>query len=76
VSRWRKGISKLLTATDLRRAKLAMYPDVEGEGNDNSIREHSMIAVVIVLLSAALLNTIEDQRLLAFTGYSPFQRSR
>jgi len=66
-------MSKLVRAKDLRRVMLALYPGVEGEGNDDGTDEHPMIAVGIVLLSAALLDTIQAQRLMAFTGYSqPF----
>lgn len=63
-------MSKLLRAKNLRVAMLAMYPDVQWEGEDNNVPEHPMIAVGIVLLSAALLQTIQAQRIMAFTGYS------
>ena len=47
-----------------------MYPGVEDERDDKGSYEHPMTAVGIVLLSAALLGTIDARELMAFTRYS------
>jgi hypothetical protein len=47
-----------------------MYPEVEDERSDNEKFEHPMTAVGVVLLSAALLGTVDGRYLRAFTGYS------
>src|SRR5262249_19363159 len=48
----------------------SMYPDVEDGRTDNASYEHPLTAIGIILLSAALMGTIELRTLTAFTPYS------
>ena len=63
-------MSKLFGIADLWPAMQTMYPEVEDEREDDDDYEHPMTAVGLILLSAALLQTIEPRELRLFTGYS------
>ena len=56
-------MSKLFGFADLWPVMQAMYPEVEDEREDDDDYEHPMTAVGLILLSAALLQTIEPSRL-------------
>lgn len=46
-----------------------LYPEVENDRDDDHRFEHPMTAAGVVLLTAALLETIDPRRLREFTGY-------
>jgi hypothetical protein len=63
-------VGKLFTIADLLCVMQFLYPEVEDERDDDENYEHPMTGVGLVLLSAALLETIEPGQLILFTGYS------
>ncbi len=63
-------MSRLLTAKDLFAMMHSIYPDIEDGRDDHDTFEHPLTAVGVVLLSAALLETIDSSFLGAFTHYS------
>lgn len=57
-------------SVDLRLIMQELFPDVEDDRDDNADYEHPMTAVGIVLLSAAIMGTVDASRLALFSGYS------
>jgi hypothetical protein len=62
-------VSKIFTTADLQQNMEVLYPDVEDDRKHEHY-EHPMTAVGIVLLSAALLETVKASSLARFTLYS------
>lgn len=62
--------ARLFNIVDLHRAMESMFPGVEDDRSDNHPFEHPLTAVGIVLLTAALLDTVDSAKLASFTGYS------
>jgi hypothetical protein len=63
-------MSRTLTAKDLFGMMHSLYPGIEDGRDDHDTFEHPLTAVGVVLLSAALLETIDPSFLIAFTHYS------
>jgi hypothetical protein len=63
-------MSRTLTAKDLFGMMHSIYPGIEDGRDDHDTFEHPLTAVGVVLLSAALLETIDPSFLGAFTYYS------
>jgi hypothetical protein len=70
-------MSELLTVADLRPILQVVYPELEDDRNADGY-DHPMAAVGLVLLSAAIIGTVEARKLVIFTGYSfsSFRQSR
>ena len=62
-------MSQLFRVVDLRPILQTVYPELEDD-RDNDGYDHPMAAVGLVLLSAAIIRTIETRELVLFTGYS------
>jgi hypothetical protein len=62
-------MSRTLTAKDLFGMMHSLYPGIEDGRDDHDTFEHPLTAVGVVLLSAALLETIDPSFLRAFTNY-------
>ena len=62
-------MSQLFRVADLRPILQTVYPELEDE-RDNDGYDHPMAAVGLVLLSAAIIGTIETSELVLFTAYS------
>jgi hypothetical protein len=65
-----QNMDHVLTAKDLKNLMHVMYLDVEDDGDDKCDFEHPMTALGIVLLTATLTGTIDEQAIMGFTGYS------
>lgn len=63
-------MSRTLTANDLFGMMHSIYPDIEDGRDDRDTFEHPLTAVGVVLLSEALLETIDPSFLIASTHYS------
>ena len=59
-----------LCAKDLHQVMRMLYPDVEDGRDDDLACEHPLTAIGVVLLSAAVLETVDAGRLTRFTRYS------
>src|SRR5208282_6697868 len=65
------GWSDSVGVMDLQAMMHDMYPAVEDERDDYLRYEHPLTAIGAVLLTAALLGSIDHEVLVTFTGYSP-----
>ena len=63
-------MSKAFSVTDLPQVIDALYPGIEGGREDTKPYLHPMTAVGIVLLTAALLETINQRKLVKLTTYT------